>query len=299
MIKFFSNKTKFKFTKFFPKALAISGVLFVFSIWAIINKLNYGVDFRGGAEIQAKFEKTVSLDRLRSALSQEGFSGAIVQTIGATEENEVLIKISGGEGVLNQLTEKASTLIKNNFVEEKVSIEKIDIVGPKAGATLRNSAVQAMMWALIAILVYLALRFEFIYAPGAVVALIHDSIISLGIFALTGWDFSLQIVAAILALIGYSVNDTVVIYDRIREHQQKDKSLPLNVHLDEAINQTLSRTILTSGATLSTCIIMYFFGGIAIKDFFFVMSIGIILGSYSTIFIAAPFTLLFEKYKKN
>ncbi len=299
MIKFFSNKTKFKFTKFFPKALAISGVLFVFSIWAIINKLNYGVDFRGGAEIQAKFEKTVSLDRLRSALSQEGFSGAIVQTIGAAEENEVLIKISGGEGVLNQLTEKASTLIKNNFVEEKVSIEKIDIVGPKAGATLRNSAVQAMMWALIAILVYLALRFEFIYAPGAVVALIHDSIISLGIFALTGWDFSLQIVAAILALIGYSVNDTVVIYDRIREHQQKDKSLPLNVHLDEAINQTLSRTILTSGATLSTCIIMYFFGGIAIKDFFFVMSIGIILGSYSTIFIAAPFTLLFEKFKKN
>jgi len=298
MIKFFSNKTKFKFTKFFPKALVLSGILFVFSIWAIINKLNYGVDFRGGAEIQAKFEQTVSLDRLRNALSQEGFSGAIVQTIGAVEENEVLIKISGGEGDLNQLTEKASALLKNSFVEEKVSIEKVDIVGPKAGATLRNSAIQAMMWALIAILVYLALRFEFIYAPGAVVALIHDSIISLGIFALTGWDFSLQIVAAILALIGYSVNDTVVIYDRIREHQQKDKSLPLNIHLDEAINQTLSRTILTSGATLSTCIIMYFFGGVAIKDFFFVMSIGIILGSYSTIFIAAPFTLLFEKFKK-
>lgn len=298
MIKFFSNKTKFKFTKFFPKALVISGILFVFSIWAIINKLNYGVDFRGGAEIQAKFEQTVSLDRLRTALSQEGFSGAIVQTIGAAEENEVLIKISGGEGDLNQLTEKASALLKNSFVEEKVSIEKVDIVGPKAGATLRNSAIQAMMWALIAILVYLALRFEFIYAPGAIVALIHDSVISLGIFALTGWDFSLQIVAAILALIGYSVNDTVVIYDRIREHQQKDKSLPLNVHLDEAINQTLSRTILTSGATLSTCIIMYFFGGVAIKDFFFVMSIGIILGSYSTIFIAAPFTLLFEKFKK-
>lgn len=298
MIKFFSNKTKFKFTKFFPKALAISGVLFVLSIWAIINKLNYGVDFRGGSEIQAKFEKTVALDTLRSALSQEGFSGAIVQTIGAVEENEVLIKISAGEGDLNQLTEKASAMLKNSFVEEKISIEKVDIVGPKAGATLRNSAVLAMIWALIAILVYLALRFEFIYAPGAIVALIHDSIISLGIFALTGWDFSLQIVAAILALIGYSVNDTVVIYDRIREHQQKDKSLPLNVHLDEAINQTLSRTILTSGATLSTCIIMYFFGGIAIKDFFFVMSIGIILGSYSTIFIAAPFTLLFEKFKK-
>jgi preprotein translocase subunit SecF len=299
MIKFFSNKTKFKFTKVFYKALIISGLLMALSVWAIIYKLNYGVDFRGGSEIQAKFAQAVSLDKLRDVLTQEGFPNALVQTIGDAKENEVLVKISGTEETLNQLTEKASAALKNNFIEEKIEIEKVDIVGPKAGATLRNSAVQAMLWALIAILVYLALRFEFIYAPGAVVALIHDSLIALGIFALTGGDFSLQIVAAILALIGYSVNDTVVIYDRIREHQQMDKTLPLKVHLDEAINQTLSRTILTSGATLSTCIIMYFFGGEAIKDFFFVMSIGIILGSYSTIFIAAPFTLLFEKMKKN
>ena len=299
MIKFIKNTTKFKFTKFFPKALIFSGILFSFSIWAIMFKLNYGVDFRGGAEIQAKFEKSVSLDKLRGILSQDGFPNAIVQTIGEEDQNEVLIKISGTEGTLNQLTEKASKSLKKNLSEEKIEIQKVDIVGPKAGAALRNSAVQATLWALVSILIYLALRFEFIFAPGAVIALLHDSVIALGIFAMTGGDFSLQVVAAILALIGYSVNDTVVVYDRIREHQHKDKSLPLADHIDDAINQTLSRTILTSGATLLTCVAMYFLGGAAIKDFFFVMSVGIIKGTYSSIFIASPFTLFFDKLKKQ
>lgn len=175
----------------------------------------------------------------------------------------------------------------------------MDIVGPKAGALLRNSAVLSMIWALVAIMLYLALRFEFIFAPGAVIALAHDSIIALGLFAMTGGDFSLQVVAAILALIGYSVNDTVVVYDRIREHQHQDKTLPLATHIDDAINQTLSRTVLTSGATLSVCVVMYFLGGASIKDFFFVMSVGIIKGTYSSIFIASPFTLYFAKFIKK
>ncbi|MFI5390971.1 MAG: protein translocase subunit SecF, partial [Bacteriovoracales bacterium] len=140
---------------------------------------------------------------------------------------------------------------------------------------------------------------DFIYAPGAIVAVIHDPIIALGVLAMIGGDFTLQVVAAILALIGYSVNDTVVVYDRIREHQHQDKSLPLETHIDDAINQTLSRTILTSLATLATCVIMYFFGGAAIKDFFLVMVVGIIVGTYSSIFIASPFTLLLSKLRKN
>jgi preprotein translocase subunit SecF len=299
MIKFFKNKSNFKFTKFFSKAMTISGVLFAISIWAIIYKLNYGVDFRGGAEIQTKFAKEVQLDTLRDVLSKNGFSSATVQTIGEKGSNEILVKIPGDEKNLNELTDKASIALKAAFVEEKIEIEKIDIVGPKAGANLRNSAVLAMIWAMAAILVYLALRFDFIYAPGAIVASLHDPIIALGALALIGGDFTLQVVAALLALIGYSVNDTVVVYDRIREHQHQDKSLPFETHIDDAINQTLSRTILTSVATLSTCIIMYFFGGAAIKDFFFVMCVGIIVGSYSSIFIASPFTLLMAKFKKN
>lgn len=299
MIELIKNNTNFKFTKFFGKAMTFSGLLVAFSIWAIIYKMNYGIDFRGGTEIQVKFEKSVSLDKLRDNLSSNGFSNAIVQTIGEEGQNEALIKISGTEGTLNSLTEKATTLLKTNFAEEKIEIQKVDIVGPKAGATLRNSAVLSMIWALVAIMIYLAIRFEFIFAPGAVIALAHDSIIALGLFALTGGDFSLQVVAALLALIGYSVNDTVVVYDRIREHQHQDKSLPLATHIDDAINQTLSRTILTSGATLLTCIAMYFLGGASIKDFFFVMSVGIIKGTYSSIFIASPFTLYFAKFVKK
>lgn len=298
MIELIKNNTNFKFTKFFGKALTFSGLLVAFSIWAIIYKLNYGVDFRGGTEIQVKFQKSVSLDKLRDILS-DGFPNVIVQTIGDEGQNEALIKISGTEGTLNTLTEKATTLLKNSFIEEKIEIEKVDIVGPKAGALLRNSAVLSMIWALVAIMLYLALRFEFIFAPGAVIALAHDSIIALGLFAMTGGDFSLQVVAAILALIGYSVNDTVVVYDRIREHQHQDKTLPLATHIDDAINQTLSRTVLTSGATLAVCVVMYFLGGASIKDFFFVMSVGIIKGTYSSIFIASPFTLYFAKFMKK
>lgn len=298
MIELIKNNTNFKFTKFFGKALTFSGLLVAFSIWAIIYKLNYGVDFRGGTEIQVKFQKSVSLDKLRDILS-DGFPNVIVQTIGDEGQNEALIKISGTEGTLNTLTEKATTLLKNSFIEEKIEIEKVDIVGPKAGALLRNSAVLSMIWALVAIMLYLALRFEFIFAPGAVIALAHDSIIALGLFAMTGGDFSLQVVAAILALIGYSVNDTVVVYDRIREHQHQDKTLPLATHIDDAINQTLSRTVLTSGATLAVCVVMYFLGGASIKDFFFVMSVGIIKGTYSSIFIASPFTLYFSKFIKK
>ncbi len=299
MIKFLKNKTNFKFSKFFSKALIISGVLFAVSIWGIFTKLKSGVDFRGGAEIQTKFSTNVSIERVRDVLSKNGFSSATVQTIGEEGSNEILVKIPGDEANLNSLTDQASNALKTDFANEKVEIQKVDIVGPKAGANLRNSAVLAMVWACAAILVYLALRFEFIYAPGAIVATIHDPIIALGVLSFIGGDFTLQVVAALLALIGYSVNDTVVVYDRIREHQHKEKNLPFEDHVDDAINQTLSRTILTSAATLLTCVVMYFLGGPAIKDFFLVMSVGIIVGTYSSIFIASPFTLFLSKIKKN
>jgi preprotein translocase subunit SecF len=146
---------------------------------------------------------------------------------------------------------------------------------------------------------YLTVRFEVFYGPGAIIAVFHDCIIAMGIFALTGAEFSLQIVAALLALIGYSVHDTVIIYDRLREHYTKDKTLPLKDHVNDAVNQTLSRTILTSGATLFVCLAMYFLGGGAIKDFFFLMSVGIIVGTYSSIFIATPITVFVAKLLKK
>ena len=178
-----------------------------------------------------------------------------------------------------------------------VEIRKVDIVGPKAGAQLRVSGFQAMLWALIAIMIYIGLRFDFKYSPGAIVALFHDVSLILGLFALTGTEFTLQTVAALLAVIGYSVNDTVIVYDRVREHEEKNPSLPLFTHINNAINETLSRTILTSGTTLFISLAMYFFGGLAIRDFFLAITLGVFIGTYSSIFVAAPVTLFFERIK--
>ena len=157
-----------------------------------------------------------------------------------------------------------------------------------------------MGWALIVIMIYIGLRFDFKYSPGAIFALFHDVSIILGIFAFTGTEFTLQTVAALLAVIGYSVNDTVVIYDRVREHEERDPDVGgLGIFINKAANETLSRTILTSGTTLFVALSMYFFGGLAIRDFFFAISLGVIVGTYSSIFVAAPVTLLFDTLKKK
>jgi len=156
-----------------------------------------------------------------------------------------------------------------------------------------------MLWALIAIMVYIGLRFDFKYSPGAIVALFHDVSIILGIFAFTGTEFTLQTVAALLAVIGYSVNDTVIVYDRVREQENKNKALWLGKHINQAINDTLSRTVLTSGTTLFVSLAMFIWGGMAIREFFLAISLGVIIGTYSSIFVAAPVTLLFDKFQKN
>jgi preprotein translocase subunit SecF len=148
-------------------------------------------------------------------------------------------------------------------------------------------------------MIYVGLRFDFKYSPGAVVAVIHDVIIVLGVFSITHLEFTLQTVAAMLAVIGYSVNDTVVVYDRVREHEQRNPALTLTQHINTAINETLSRTLLTSGTTLFISVTMYFFGGMAIRDFFMAISLGVLIGTYSTIFIAAPTVLFFNRFDKG
>jgi len=292
MMEIIKSNTKFDFVSRFKLTSIISTVLVLISLWAIFFKLTYGVDFKGGAEIQAKFNQKVTLNTLRKSLKSYGHKGASVQTIGEADQNEVLIKVAGTEGNLNTVTQHVSNSLKRDYVAQGVEIRKVDIVGAKAGAALRISGFQSMLWALLAIMLYIGLRFDFKYSPGAIVALFHDVVIILGIFSFVGIDFTLQTVAALLAVIGYSVNDTVIVYDRVRENEQKDKQLPLSTHINKAINQTLSRTILTSGTTLFISLTMYFMGGMAIKDFFLCISLGVIIGTYSSIFIAAPVTLV-------
>lgn len=295
MMEIIKDGTKIKFSNHYMVTSLISVILVAVSLFGFFSKMNYGVDFRGGAEIQIKFAKSINLSRLRKTLKDEGFR-VQVQQIGEALNNEFLLKVAASEDNLNAVTEKVSKALNDDFKNEGIEIRKVDIVGPKAGAQLRLSGFQAMLWALIAIMVYIGLRFDFKYSPGAIVALFHDVSIILGVFAFTGTEFTLQTVAALLAVIGYSVNDTVIVYDRVREHEQKFSHLSLKEQIDNAINETLTRTFLTSGTTLFISLTMYFFGGLAIRDFFLAISLGVLIGTYSSIYIAAPVTLLFQRF---
>lgn len=295
MFEIIKSDTKINFTGMFKYALGISTLVVIASLVLIFTKMQYGVDFRGGGELQVKFGSTVSVPDLRSNLSKAGFSGLVVQSIGEAEENEYLLKVPAAEQNLNLVTDRMSQTLRDLYQDKQVEIRKVDIVGPKAGSQLRLSGFQAMGWALIAIMVYIGLRFDFKFAPGAIVALIHDVIIVLGFYALTGTEFTLQTVAALLAVIGYSVNDTVIVYDRVREHEQKFVGLSLIEHINSAVNETLSRTILTSGTTLFIAVSMLVIGGAAIHDFFLAITVGIVVGTYSSIFIAAPATVLMNR----
>ena len=285
--------SKFPVAALFSVALVIGGFSLFFT-----KGLNYGVDFKGGAEIQVKFDKQVALGDVRSALDRGDFKSSSVQSIGEEGSHEFLVKVSANESNLNSVTDKITKMFETEFSSHSPEILKTDIVGPKAGEQLRISGFQAMAWALLMIMIYIALRFDFKYSPGAIVALIHDVIIIIGIFCLTGREFSLQIVGALLAIIGYSVNDTVVVYDRVREQEEKNPTLGLGQQINTALNETLTRTMLTSFTTFIVAFVMYTMGGGVIHDFFFAICIGIVVGTYSSVFVAAPTVLFFDKFKK-
>ncbi|MBC97302.1 MAG: protein translocase subunit SecF [Halobacteriovoraceae bacterium] len=294
MMEIINPNTKFTFSKHYTVTSLISIILVAASLFGLFTKMKYGVDFRGGAEIQVKFQESIDLNQMRGTLKEEGFK-VQVQQIGEVSNHEFLLKVAADEDNLNAVTDKVSKALTTDYASQGVEIRKVDIVGPKAGKELRFSGFQAMLWALIAIMVYIGLRFDFKYSPGAIIALFHDVTIILGVFAFTGTEFTLQTVAALLAVIGYSVNDTVIVYDRVREHEQKFSHLPLKLQIDNAINETLSRTFLTSGTTLFISATMFFFGGLAIRDFFLAITLGVVIGTYSSIYVAAPVTLIFQK----
>jgi preprotein translocase subunit SecF len=289
-----SKKFNINFVSQFKISAIASLILVGGSIAILLSKgLTLGVDFRGGAEIQVKFQEKTTADQIRSAIE----STSSVQSIGAPEENEFLIKVPTSEDNINQVTTDITKALESTFAG--IEIRKTDIVGPKAGKQLQYSGAYALLIALVAILIYIGLRFDFKYAPGAVVALFHDVIIICGIFALTGREFGLQIVGALLAVIGYSVNDTVVVYDRVREHEDRSPGGKLDGHINLALNETLTRTMLTSATTLFVALAMFYFGGGIIHDFFFAIVLGVIIGTYSSLYVAAPTVLFFSKVQKD
>ena len=294
MFQLIKSNTKFDFVGKFPYTSAFSTIATLGALILIFTHMKYGVDFTGGAEIQVKFNNSIAVSDLRSTISAAGIDSASVQSIGDEKENEYLLRIPAKEENINILEQALEKGLKAKFVDQGVQIRKVDLVGPKAGAQLRTSAFLALVWALIAIMIYVGLRFDFKYGPGAILSLIHDTTFICGVYAVCGIEFTLQTVAALLTIVGYSVNDTVIVYDRIRENEEMYPGNDFKTHINNATNETLSRTILTSGATLFTSLALLFFGGVAIRDFFLAVSIGIIIGTYSSIYVAAPFTLLFE-----
>lgn len=287
--------TNFDFASKSKLFISISIVLIIITIILFFKKgLNYGIDFTGGAEIQVNIP--VSTSELRKTLEDGGLESFKIQQIGEKKEQDFIIRARQSED-LNQVASEIQSILNKKDV--KFEIERIDVVGPAAGNILRKKGFLAMFYALFAILIYVGVRFDSRYAPGAVIALFHDTTIIIGFFILTGIQFDLTILAAILALIGYSNNDTIIVYDRIRETIYHNPDLSIEKAVNKAINSTLGRTIMTSITTLLVVSSLYFFGGSVIKNFALTLMIGIIIGTYSSIFIASSMIIIFTRYRNN
>ena len=280
--------TNFGFMRFKRVALIVSALACVLSVAFYLGKgLNFGIDFRGGILLEIRTQGPADIGRLRARLNGLGLGEIQLQEFG--QVSDVLIRIERQEGdTKDQL--KAVEIVKGSL-GGTVEYRRVEFVGPKVSKELFWDGVMAVSLAILAILVYIWFRFEWQFGCGAVVALVHDVLSTIGIFALLEFEFNLSTVAAILTIAGYSINDTVVVYDRVRENLRKFKKLPLSDLLNNSINQTLSRTLMTSLTTLLALLSLYFLGGEVIRDFSFAMIWGVIIGTYSSICLAVPVLL--------
>lgn len=271
--------------------LMVSLSLIVLSILVLLSKgMNYGIDFTGGTLVQVQFKKQINISKLRASLKPLPLGDTVIQNFGS--EKEFLIRVQKSSRSSKGLESDIKIAIENTFGKNSFKIRRTEMVGPKVGADLRNKALSSMFFALIGILIYVSFRFRFRQAVASVIALIHDVLITVAIFAFSGKEFSLPIVAAVLTIIGYSLNDTIVVFDRIRENSLKSRRQGLFEIVNMSINQTLSRTILTSGTTLVAVLAFLFLGGEIISDVAFTLVVGIIAGTYSSIYVASSFLLV-------
>ena len=275
-------------------AFIFSGILSVIGIIAIINvangRANLGIDFAGGTAIQLKFEKPVSLHDVRKVLENGGVRDFDLQDFPSVQK--ILIRVKSTENQTGQISETATGIISRGFPENKYVVDSTTVIGPKVGGRLRADAAKAVAMATLGILIYIAIRFKFNFAVGATVATFHDVLAVLGIFYLMGREINLILITALLTIAGYSLTDTVVVFDRIRENLRIKIKEPVEAVMNVSINEVLSRTIITSLTVLITSITLFFFGGEVIHDFALAMIMGVIIGTYSSIFVASPIVLL-------
>jgi preprotein translocase subunit SecF len=287
-IRLIPDDTKYPFMRLSRFGFFVSGILCAISIvlFATVG-LNYGIDFKGGSVITIRTTGPAQVDQLRSTLNGLGIGGVELQTFGGP--SDVLIRLAA-QG--NDKAEQAAQAKVKQALGSSVEVRSTETVGPKVSQELTQQATAAVMLALLFVMIYLWVRFEWQFAVGAILSLLHDVTLSIGLFCLIGLEFNLSIIAAILTIIGYSLNDTVVVFDRIREFLRKYKSMPLADLIDFSINSVLPRTILTSLATMMALLALYIFGGEVIRGFTFAMIWGVVVGTYSSIFIASPVLIL-------
>jgi len=294
--------THVNFVGMMKKASFLSIALIVISILSLIYHKgpDWGVEFTGGTEIHIKLQKDLELNQVEKVLESTGYAPEAVQRLGLTGDKEYLIRFSPDTVKFDQIQgfqSKLEGIMKDNPEFKGGSILRVDYIGPRVGSELISKAIISILLGCVGILIYIMFRFEFSFAMGAVIALVHDTIITLGAISITDKEFSLALVAALLTVIGFSVNDTIVIFDRIRENLKKSEKTSFREIVNEGINQTLSRTILTSVTVFLVLIPLFILGGSVIHDFTFTLIVGAIVGTYSSIFVASSFVIYWRHRK--
>ena len=292
----FFKKTNFDFIGIRKYAYAFSIITFLISLgYLLVHGPNYGIDFTGGTSLQIKFNTPTEPGQIRSAISGAGYGDAEIKNLGEKVNNTFIIRIAqmgdeakAGDIVLQEL--------KSNLADHPFEILSVTQIGPKIGGELRRGAVYSILVALLGMLIYISWRFEFKFAVGAVVALFHDVVFVLGIYTILGLEMSLTALAAFLTIVGYSINDTIVVYDRIRENLKLMRRESMATVMNTSINQTLSRTLLTGVSTLVVLLVLIFMGGEVIHGFSLALFFGTLIGTYSSVFVASTLVLDWNLY---
>ena len=286
-LKLVPSTPDFKFVRFNRRAFVLSSVLIIGSLLAfLMHGLNFGIDFKGGILVEISSSEAVDIAGLRGRMQTLDLGEVQIQQFGTP--TDVLIRVAEADDAVSTERDLSAVDAMRQDLEGEFEIRRVEIVGPQVSRELIQTGLLAVVAAISSMLIYIWFRFEWQFSVGAVMALVHDVILTIGVFSLLQLDFNLSILAAILTIVGYSMNDTVVVYDRVRENLRKYKKMDISELLDIAINQTLSRTVMTSVTTLLALIALYTLGGEVIRGFTFAMIWGVLVGTYSSIFIAAP-----------
>lgn len=298
--------TQIPFTRYRHIAIVISTVVNLAVLILLFTRgPNLGVDFAGGSMVHLRFQDRVTIPEIRQALARSGLADSVIQDFGQDATREFLIRLEKTSAELGVLGEQVRKSLSEKFGADRFEVRRVESVGPKVGKDLRQRGTLSVIFATIVMGVYLWVRFGYSFGPrfglhlglGAVIALIHDILVTVGALMLANYEFDLTIVAALLTIVGFSVNDTVVVCDRIRENMRKIRRSSLETIVNTSINETLSRTILTTGTAVLVLFALFFLGGGVIRPFAFALLVGFFSGVYSTIFIAAPVILMWEKGK--